>query len=290
MDKKIKILAIMNLISYLFIGYIYYLFRYEYIYSLNNISKFIIVTLIILLLTITSFVLANDSFKNLTLIKTEAKLDWMVRIVAFTIVFIGITYNLKGKNLILLLTILLMVINFIIEYYMNKKIRRYSKEESKNEKVNISYEEKCNLKNMVKATNLAMISFLVFCSFSISIPILKNMEGTEKRSFIPVIVSVLVTIWFLKISYNNYMNFYLDKSYSKKIFIKNSLFSLLGYIICLSISFVKLKINIYYYIFFIGIVFTIPTIQSMRKMSLRLKEIREFIGIENYNYFINKDR
>ncbi|MBE6052312.1 MAG: hypothetical protein E7212_00135 [Clostridium sartagoforme] len=289
MNKKIKILAIMNLISYLLIGYMYYLFRYEYIDNLNNLHKFILVQAILLLILITSFVLANDAFKELTLVKNEVKLDWIVRIIAFGIVFIGISKNLQQKNLVLVVIIMLMIINFAIEYYMNKKMRSYSKEENKKEIVNISYEEKCNLRNMVKATNSFMISFLVLCSFSMSVPTLKNMEGTEKTSFIPIIVSVLVIIWFLKTSYNNYMIFYLDKRYSKNIFIKNSIFVLLGYIICLSLSFVKFEIKIYDYIFIIGIVFTIPTIQSMRKMSLRLREIRESIGVENYNYFINKE-
>ena len=85
------------------------------------------------------------------------------------------------------------------------------------------------------------------------------------------------------------MSFYLDKRYSKKIFINNSIFVLLGYIICLSLSFVKFNIKVYDYIFIIGVIFTIPTINSMRKMSLRLREIRNSIGKEDYNYFINKE-
>lgn len=288
MDKKIKILIIMNLISYLLIGYMYYLFRYEYIDNLNNIFKFILGQSMLLLILITSFVLANDKSKELTLVKNEAKLDWIVRIIAFGTVFIGISKNLEGKNLILVVIIILMIINFTIEYYMNKKMRSYSKQESKNQIDSISYEEKCNLRNMVKATNSSMISLLVFGAFSISIPILKNMEGTEERAFIPVIISVVVAIWFIKTTYNNYMSFYLDKRYSKKIFINNSIFASLGYIICLILSFVEFNVEVYNYIFFLGIIFTIPTIKSMRKMSLRLKEIRDSIGGENYNYFINK--
>ena len=289
MNKKIKILSIMNLISYLLIGYMYYIFRYEYIDNLSNLSKFTLVQSILLLILITSFALANDAFKELTLVKNEAKLDWIVRIIAFATVFIGISKNLDEKNLILVVIIILMIINFTIEYYMNKKMRSYDKEKYKNDIVNISYEEKCNLRNMVKATTSFMISTLVLTSFSMGVATLKNMEGTEERRFIPVIVSVLVTVWFLKKSYNNYMSFYLDKRYSKKIFINNSIFVLLGYIICLSLSFVKFNIKVYDYIFIIGVIFTIPTINSMRKMSLRLREIRNSIGKEDYNYFINKE-
>lgn len=289
MNKKIKILSIMNLISYLLIGYMYYIFRYEYIDNLSNLSKFTLVQSMLLLILITSFALANNAFKELTLVKNEAKLDWIVRIIAFATVFIGISKNLDEKNLILVVIIILMIINFTIEYYMNKKMRSYNKEKYKNDIVNISYEEKCNLRNMVKATTSFMISTLVLTSFSMGVATLKNMEGTEERRFIPVIVSVLVTVWFLKKSYNNYMSFYLDKRYSKKIFINNSIFVLLGYIICLSLSLVKFNIKVYDYIFIIGVIFTIPTINSMRKMSLRLREIRNSIGKEDYNYFINKE-
>lgn len=194
MDKKIKVLSIMNLISYLLIGYMYYIFRYEYIDNLSNLSKFTLVQSMLLLILITSFALANDAFKELTLVKNEAKLDWIVRIIAFGTVFIEISKNLDEKNLILVAIIILMIINFTIEYYMNKKMKSYNKEESKNEIVNISYEEKCNLMNMVKATNSFMISILILTSFSMGVATLKNMEGTEERGFISVIVSVLVTV------------------------------------------------------------------------------------------------
>lgn len=111
----------MNLISYLLIGYMYYIFRYEYIDNLSNLSKFTLVQSILLLILITSFALANDAFKELTLVKNEAKLDWIVRIIAFATVFIGISKNLDEKNLILVVIIILMIINFTIEYYMIKK-------------------------------------------------------------------------------------------------------------------------------------------------------------------------
>ena len=183
-----------------------------------------------------------------------------------------------------------MIINFSIEIIMNKKMKDFYIDMDKNKKDNnISYEEKCNLGNMVKATNLAMVSFIVFCGFSISIPILKNVEGTEKRGYIPVIVSIIVAMWFIKMTYSNYIKFYLDKRYGKRIFIRNIICSILGYLICLALSFGNFTEYMYNYFFLIGIIFTIPTISTMRKMSLRLKEIRDSIGKDNYNYYINKN-
>lgn len=283
MNIKIKILSILNLISYLLIGFIYVLVSYEYI---SNLVKLIIGTLILVLILLTSFVLADDMYKELVLIKSEARVDWISRVIAFSIILIGSMNNLANKYLILISILILMIINFSMEYNMNKKLKSSYKKIDKSKKDNISYEEKCNLGNMIKATNLAMISFIIFCGFSISIPILKNMEGTEKRSYIPVIVSIVIAIWFIKISYSNYMKFYLDKSYGKKIFIRNGVCSILGYIICLALSFGKFRKEMYDYFFFIGIIFTIPTIITMRKMSLRLKEIRDSIGKDNYNYYI----
>lgn len=283
MNIKIKILSILNLISYLLIGFIYVLVSYEYI---SNLVKLIIGTLILVLILLTSFVLADDMYKELVLIKSEARVYWISRVIAFSIILIGSMNNLANKYLILISILILMIINFSMEYNMNKKLKSSYKKIDKSKKDNISYEEKCNLGNMIKATNLAMVSFIIFCGFSISIPILKNMEGTEKRSYIPVIVSIVIAIWFIKISYSNYMKFYLDKSYGKKIFIRNGVCSILGYIICLALSFGKFRKEMYDYFFFIGIIFTIPTIITMRKMSLRLKEIRDSIGKDNYNYYI----
>ena len=283
MNIKIKILSILNLISYLLIGFIYVLVSYEYI---SNLVKLIIGTLILVLILLTSFVLADDMYKELVLIKSEARVDWISRVIAFSIILIGSMNNLANKYLILISILILMIINFSIEYKMNKKLKSSYKKIDKSKKDNISYEEKCNLGNMIKATNLAMISFIIFCGFSISIPILKNMEGTEKRSYIPVILSIVIAIWFIKISYSNYMKFYLDKSYGKKIFIRNGVCSILGYIICLALSFGNFRKEMYDYFFFMGIIFTIPTIITMRQMSLRLKEIRDSIGKDNYNYYI----
>lgn len=283
MNIKIKILSILNLISYLLIGFIYVLVSYEYI---SNLVKLIIGTLILVLILLTSFVLADDMYKELVLIKSEARVDWISRVIAFSIILIGSMNSLANKYLILISILILMIINFSMEYNMNKKLKSSYKRIDKSKKDTISYEEKCNLGNMIKATNLAMISFIIFCGFSISIPILKNMEGTEKRSYIPVIVSIVIAIWFIKISYSNYMKFYLDKSYGKKIFIRNGLCSILGYIICLALSFGNFRKEMYDYFFFMGIIFTIPTISTMRQMSLRLKEIRDSIGKDNYNYYI----
>lgn len=287
MNIKIKILKILNLISYLLIGFIYAFIKYEYI---SNLVKFSIVTLVLVLILLTSFILANDTYKELELIKREARIDWIIRVISFSVILFGAMNDLSNKYLIFMIISILKLIIISIEIIMNKKMKDFYIDMDKNKKDNnISYEEKCNLGNMVKATNLAMVSFIVFCGFSISIPILKNVEGTEKRGYIPVIVSIIVAMWFIKMTYSNYIKFYLDKRYGKRIFIRNIICSILGYLICLALSFGNFTEYMYNYFFLIGIIFTIPTISTMRKMSLRLKEIRDSIGKDNYNYYINKN-
>lgn len=217
MNIKIKILSILNFISYLLIGVIYVLLSYEYI---SNWVKLIIGILILVLILLTSFILADDTYKDLVLIKREARIDWISRVIAFSIILTGEMNNLVNKYLILISILILMIINFKIEYNMNKKLKDSYKNIDNSKKDNISYDEKSNLGNMVKATNSAMVSFIIFCGFSISIPIIKNMEGAEKRSYIPITLSILVAVWFIKISYSNYMKFYLDKIYGKKYLLK----------------------------------------------------------------------
>lgn len=66
------------------------------------------------------------------------------------------------------------------------------------------------------------------------------------------------------------------------------MFALTGYLISLLLSFVNMRRELYDYIIFVGIVFIIPAIATMRKMFLSLKEIKDAIGKEDYNYFILK--
>lgn len=248
MNIKIKILSILNLISYLLMGFIYCLTRFECLSNLNNnnMVKFFVGISLQILIVSTSFILAKDTFKEFTIIKNEARLDWTARLLAYIILLGGI--NHLENNYIIISILILMTINISIECIMNKKLKHFHIEDD-DIKIYITYEEKCNLRNMVKATNSTAVSFLIFCGLSISVPTLTHIEGTEKRAYILIIVSIIVTIWFIKTNYNNYMKFYLDKSYGKRVFIKNSAFALLGYMLCLGLSFADLKEDLYYYIF-----------------------------------------
>lgn len=287
MDKRIKILVILNCISYALMCMIVYLKVNGTIDNLSNTKKIIIGTAPLVLVICTSFICTNYYYNEFKYIKKEAILDLSVRILAFGVVFYGLSHyvNMNMEFGVLLIAFLF---NSIIEYLINKKIVNLEYKTESQDKINVTQEEKDNLRAMMISTNKAMASFLVFCVISLSVPVTKNMEGTTENWFIPVMFSVFGFIWFVKTSRENYNNFYLNKNYAKKIFIRNITFSSIGYSICLGLSFFKFDNQIYGFIEIVGILFLFPTITTMRKMSRRLKEVRDSIGKDKYNYFLVK--
>ena len=282
MDKKIKLLFRMNVIFYVSILLIYFLLKNGNFDNFNNIAKFILGSIPLLLIALTSFVLAYDANQNLICIKNISKIDFIIRFFSYIVTLYEV--NSLNHNWYLCIIAILFILNCIIEYKMNIKL---SNSEQNKENIQIPYEEKCNLNNMVKSSNLAIFSWLIFCMVCLNISNLKNMEGSESSGIIPVIVSVLVARWFIKINYKNYIRFYLDKVYAKKIFKRDLIFAIVGYIICLIGSFIKF--NYTNYLIILGIIFSIPMINTIRKMSLRLYKIKTSLGKEEYYNFIVRD-
>lgn len=287
MDKRIKVLAMFNCASYLLMLVMIYINTDGSINNLNNITKFIIGSAPFLLIICTSFVCTDWYFKDFKFIKKEAILDLSIRIISFLVVMYGLSC---GKNIFMEFEIILttFIFNCVIEYLINKKIISSNYERESEKKIDVTFEEKNNLRAMMIATNKSMLSVLVFCAISLSVPVTKNIEGTTENWFIPVIFSVFVFTWFIKASYKNYNGFYLDKNYAKQIFIRNIIFASIGYAICLVLSFFRFNNQAYGFIEMLGIAFLFPTINTMRKMSHRLKEIRDSLGKDTYNYFLIK--
>lgn len=283
MNKKIKILAIFNMISYVVMGVLTYIMIAGLASHLDNKFKFILGNMPLVLIAGTSFIIVNDRFKELRIVKKEAIVDWVVRIIAF-----GITFINTDKHYIKTLILMALVINIIIEYRMNKKLVNTTQEFIK-EEVIVSYEERKNIKNFVMAINSGLFSIFAFIGGALSVPTTKNMEGTTKLWFIPVIVSVLVFRWFIKTTHKNYKIYYLNKEEGKLVFKKDTIFVSIGYLICLIFSFIDMGQEWYSITTFIGILFMLPTIGTLRKMSLRLKVIRENLDRNTFNYFLIED-
>lgn len=284
MNKKLKILVVLNCISYIVMEFIAYAIRNDI--KLDNKIKFIVGSIPWLLIMSTSFILAGDRNNEFQSVKREAILDWLTRIIAFGVVF---NYSKQFNNIFLVFIFIIatFIANTVIEYRINKKIMNARDRITKEMNVEITYEEKCNLRAMVKAINLGMFSIIVFSGAALSVPITKNMEGTTMW-YIPIIISIVVFIWFIKTTYNNYFAFYLDKKYVKKVFSRDIVFASIGYGICLISSFLHFENSAFAYVTIVGILFLLPTIGTVRKMSLRLKVIKNNLDRDTFRYFLTK--
>jgi len=283
MNKKIKILAILNIISYVVMGLLTYIRITDLANYLDNGFKFVLGNMPLVLIVCTSFILVTDTFKELKIIKKEAIVDWVVRIAAF-----GITLINTDKRYMKFLILIALVVNIVIEYKMNKKLMNTHQEFVKEELV-LSDEEKKNLRNFTLAINSGMFSILAFSGGALSLPITKNMEGTTILWFIPVIISLLVFRWFIKTAHKNYEAYFLDKEEGKRIFKRDIIFASIEYLICLIFAFVPMTQELYSLVTFIGILFMLPYIETMRRKSLRLRTIRDSLDREAFNSLLLGD-
>ena len=224
MNKKIKILMAFNFIGYIFMILLSLKISNGEFISYNNIIKFILGNMPYLIILLTSFVLANDRFTDLKIVKIEAILDWVIRIIAFgsTIYY---TSNVKNIRIALVILIVLMVVNVSIELIMLRKMKLNETNIELSEELKISYEEKCNLGHMVKAVNSSVGLIFIFFAFALSVPINKNMEGA-KLWYIPVVISIAVFALYISRMKENYEMFFIYKDNTRKIYIRDMRFAL----------------------------------------------------------------
>lgn len=287
MDKKLKILIILNTLSYIFVSVLAVVLINGTYKNFNNTAKFIIGIVPFIFIASTSFVLAGDRFIEFKAIRMEAIIDWTLRTIVLEVI---VNYSERINSIIIVLMCagLAFIVNSAIEYKMNKKVMSAKGKPISEDRTEITYEEKCNLKHMVKAVNSSSISIFIFIAFSLSVPVMKNMEGTETRWYMPVILSVVVYAMFLNSTYHNYMGFYLDKKHAKNLYIRDMTFASIGYILCLALTFIKFNYNTYSYITLGGIVTLLPRISTLRKMSLRVKKIKDSLDKDSYYTFMSK--
>jgi hypothetical protein len=290
MNKKLKILLILNIISYLIMTILSVVIINDIFPKFDLITKFTLGISPYILITCTSFILASDRFLEFKSIKIEAIIDWVVRIIAFVII-INYSKHFKSLSLALAFVAFSFIVNTIIEYRINKKLISIKDRKSNGEKIEITYEEKCNLNAMVKAASSGLILIIIFPGFSLSVPLIKNMEGaTAATGYIPIIISIVVFIRLITSSYENYIMFYLDKKYAKKIYTRDIIFASIGFMICFISAFFKMSYEAYSYIFLGGLLLLLPMIGTVRKMSLRVKKVKDSLDRESFRYFLTKKR
>jgi hypothetical protein len=289
MNKKLKILLILNIISYLIMTILSVVIRNDIFAKFDLITKFTLGISPYILITCTSFILASDRFLEFKSIKIEAIIDWVVRIIAFVII-INYSKHFKSLSLALAFVAFSFIVNIIIEYRINKKLISIKDRRSNGEKIEITYEEKCNLNAMVKAASSGLILIIIFPAISLSVPLIQNMEGGTATGYIPVILSIIVFIRLITSSYENYIMFYLDKKYAKKIYTRDIIFASIGFMICFISAFFKMSYEAYSYIFLGGLLLLFPMIGTVRKMALRVKKVKDSLDRESFRYFLTKKR
>lgn len=161
---------------------------------------------------------------------------------------------------------------------MNKDMNNYKNVLNEEANIYINTQEKIYLDNYTIAVNTSIISLFLFYALCLSFPInkfiVKVETGAEISWKILVTFSIIVFLWFMHKIYHSYMILYLNKVYAKNRFIKDGIYTTIGYLTCLVLSFCKLNSDLYGYITLIGILFTWPMLNTLIKKLLKLKSIK----------------
>ncbi|MBU3111577.1 hypothetical protein [Clostridium lacusfryxellense] len=296
MKKAVRLLMLLNLMSYISN------FAFAFIYSYNKVGVQRNVILEVgwvlspfVFLIATSFILATDYKEEYKAFKTEAIIDWFIRVASCCVVFQEFNFKFLSSGFIIQQVIVasLLIINIYLEFKMYKK----AKEHIPNKKVNIeiekiSEEEKHNIREMGKATTLGMISFFVFAGLGMgSMKTDINYKSPDLFMMLVMFVSIYAFIWFLIANYRKCYLFYLDKTLAKRIFVRDALYASLGYTIVFVSAFGFFGIGMLESsVTFIGILLLYPTIRTDRKMGLRYTKVKGILGENFYLYFNCKEK
>lgn len=295
MKKSVKILIILNLITYISS----FLFSFFYTYAKEDLVRHWGVLGVwtlspLLFITITTFILATDNKEEYKIFKKEAIADWIIRFVSTCIVFREFNFKFLSYEYIVQqsIVVILLIINMILEFKMYKKAKAYIPAEKNDyDREKISEDEKQNIRNMGMATTTGLVSFLVFTGLGLSI-----LESTHTYENVfprvgSLVFSVGVFLWFLQKNYEKCKIFYLDKSLAKKVFKKDAIYTAVGFMICFFIEVLKLssfmpQYKIYFSHYIIAILFLYPTIKTNRKMALRYRKVVKILG-DNFELYLN---
>ncbi|MGH4118645.1 hypothetical protein [Clostridium sp.] len=295
MKKAVKLLMLLNLMSYISNFAFAFISAYDKIALKSNFKIEIIWVLSpFIFLIATSFILATDNKEEYKIFKTEAIIDWFIRVASCCVVFQEFNFIFLSSEYIIQQVILatLLIVNICLEYKMYKKAKKNIPIKKENMEVEkISEEEKQNIREMGKAATLGMISFFIFAGFGMSIS-QTYQTGTKVLKVFIMFVSICVFMWFLIANYRKCYLFYLDKSLAKRIFVRDALYASLGYIIVLIAAFGLFGIDTFLesIVTFIGFLLLYPTIRTDRKIGLRYTKVKNILGENFYLYFNCKEK
>ncbi|MCB2342396.1 hypothetical protein [Clostridium estertheticum] len=293
MKKAVKLLMLLNLMSYI------NNFAFAFIYSYNKIgvqSNVLLEVVWILspfvFLIATSFILATDYKDEYKIFKTEAIIDLFIRFLSCCVVFQEFNFKFLSTEFIIQQVILasLFIINIYWEYRMYKKAKKYIPIKKENMEIErISEEEKQNIREMGEAATLGVTSFFILACLGMgTIKTHINIKSPDLFMMLIMFVSIYAFIWFLFANYKKCCLFYLDKSLAKRIFVRDACYASLGYIINIIAAFGVFGLHTLFesIVTFLGFLLLYPTIRTDRKIGLRYTKVKKVLG-ENFDLYFN---
>jgi len=239
-----------------------------------------------LLLTISSFILADDYKKQFSIFKKEAIVGFSIKIIACIIAFYNYKFEVGSFEYIMRFVFLfvLFIVNIIIELKMYAKAKKYPSNIEQDVLETVTESEKWNFKNSGRAITLGMTSFLLVCVCGMNITFIAQIEKGYAWA------CVCGFIVFLKMNYDKNTLYYNDKVLGRRIFLRDAIYATIGFGFNFLIAFDL--ISLYEFIeniaFLIGIFFLYPTITTNRRIGLKQRAIMKAIG-DNFDYYYDDE-
>lgn len=282
MRKVIKFLILITLIIYINNFLFAYVNGYKTLVGFSalwSLSPF-------LLLTIASFILADDYKKDYSIVKKEAKFGFVLKVLSCIVAFYNYKFEIGSLEYIMRFVILtiLFIINITLEYKMYRIAKKYVPKVDEEEVQIISEKEKWNIKNYGRAATLGVGSFILVAIGGMNIVCIAQISKYYG------LICICIFIVFLKMNYDKNMLFYQDKAAGERIFLKDAFYATLGFGYNCAIAFNFISVNefITNTALIVGICFLYPTIVTNRKIALRQREVSKVIR-DNFEYYYNDE-
>ena len=260
--KNIKAIMMINIICYTCnYAYITVNYKYELIRELS-----FRLMMIMLFLTITSFILESEYHKERLYIRKYAIIDYIIRAIGLIISFMPIEINYGVRVIVI---IILFVTNFCIELFMyNKKvvfpICSNEEELSGKEKYRV------NINNGAVCSTIGTGTILFVAS------IFGVIQGNWNRNkLLLIIISIATIILCGVLEYKKITKYYVDRNVVKKLLIKN-----IGIMLCGEIIWIIQRIYFQQLIWknvgtLIVILSFIPSINTTRRIGIEFKKYND---------------
>ncbi|MGO5008475.1 hypothetical protein [Bacillus wiedmannii] len=282
MKKAMRILVILTIIMYINNFVFAYINSYKTLTGIStlwSISPY-------LLLTLSSFILASDYKKEYLIVKKEARISMVLKILACIVAFYNYKFEIGSIEYFVRFIILfiLFIANMIIEIKMYKIGKNYVPINQKDEFQVVTERDKWNMKKYGRASTLGLTSFMLFTAGGMNIVFI-----TQVNKFYSLIC-ICIFIVFLKMNYDKNRLAFVDQLLGKRIFYRDMFFATIGFIYNFIIAFKLLPVNemITNTALIVGVLFLYPTITTNRKISIKYQEISKVVG-DKFEYYFNDE-